>query len=80
MFTIRTTIRMKDGTIVVNDKIACTSVDAFDDYREQYDVNKKRVVDNEVDNCMVELIPSDNWKGVLSYQMRICKPQATAKP
>lgn len=74
MFTIRTTIKMKDGTVVSNDRIDYTSVDAFDDLREQYDINKKRIADGEIENCMVELIPAPSWKGVLSYRMRICKP------
>lgn len=73
MFTIRTTLRLKGGEVIENSNDVATSVEAYDHYREAYDVSKERMQKGEIENYMVELIPSKEWKGVLDYRMSVGK-------
>lgn len=73
MFVIKTTIKGKDGSIDSVEREACTSVIAYDLYREQYEVSRERMLKDEIENYMVEIIPSQNWKGVLDYHMTVGK-------
>jgi hypothetical protein len=72
MFTVRVTLKMKDGN-VTNTKEAATSVEAFDHYRAATEEAKDQMAKKEIENYMVELIPSKEWDGVLSYHMSVGK-------